>query len=104
MNAISAAVPREAAPVRQEWLQLAAATDKPIGFDPAMTAALPAAARRWLAHAIASDTPLWQTVRLTMHGQIRLGQWRRFTATQVLAPPSGYIWAATARIAGLPGR
>ncbi len=37
-----------------------------------------------------------------LHGQIKLGQWRSFSATQVLAPPRGYIWATTARVAGLP--
>ena len=37
-----------------------------------------------------------------MHGHIRLGSWRPFTATQVLAPPDGFIWAATARVLGLP--
>jgi hypothetical protein len=88
--------------VRQEWLHLATTMAKPPGFDLAVTAALPAPARRWLAHAIAPGTPLWQSVRLTMRGQIRLGQWRPFAATQVLAPPSGYIWAARARLAGLP--
>ena len=96
------AVPREAAPVRQEWLRLAATTGEPPGFDPAMIAALPQPARRWLAHAIMPGTPLWQTAVLSMAGQIRLGRWRPFTATQILAPPAGYIWAATARLAGLP--
>ena len=42
-----------------------------------------------------------RTVQLSMRGQIRLGRWRPFTATQVLAPPAGYIWAATVRLAGL---
>jgi hypothetical protein len=98
----AAGVPREAGPVRREWLRLAATTGEPPGFDPAMTAGLPALARRWLGHAIAPGTPLWQTVRLSMSGQIRLGRWWPFTATQVLAPPGGYIWAATARMAGLP--
>ena len=37
-----------------------------------------------------------------MHGQIKLGRWRPFTARQVLAPPDGYLWTATARLAGLP--
>jgi hypothetical protein len=96
------AVPREAAPVRQEWLRLAAAAADPPVFDPAMTVDLPPPARRWLAHAIAAGTPLWPTVELSMRGQIKLGQWRSFTARQVLAPPDGYIWAATARLAGLP--
>jgi Family of unknown function (DUF6544) len=60
------------------------------------------APRRWLTRAIAPGIPLWPTVQLFMRGQIRLGQWRPFTACQVLAPPAGCIWAATARLAGLP--
>jgi hypothetical protein len=96
------AVPREAAPVRREWLRLAVTTGEPPRFEPLMIAALPAPARRWLTRAIAPGIPLWPTVQLFMRGQIRLGQWRPFTARQVLAPPAGYIWAATARLAGLP--
>jgi hypothetical protein len=43
----------------------------------------------------------WSSVQLTMRGHIRLGSWRPFTA------PTGpgalrFIWAATARVAGLP--
>src|SRR5512135_1367402 len=71
-------------------------------FDPAMTTGLPEPARRWLSHAIAPGTPLWSSVELTMHGRIKLGRWRPFTARQVLSPPGGYTWAATARLAGLP--
>jgi hypothetical protein len=67
-----------------------------------MTAGLPPAARAWLAHAIEPGTPLWKTVELTMHGQIRLGEWRGFTARQILALPHGYIWAASVHVAGLP--
>ena len=67
-----------------------------------MVADLPDPARRWLTHAIAPGTPLWQSVELSMVGEIRLGRWRPFTATQALAPPEGYIWAATARLFGLP--
>jgi len=63
---------------------------------------LPEPARRWLRHAIAPGTPLAAATALTMHGTILLGTWRRFTATQVLAPPDGYIWAATACFLGLP--
>jgi hypothetical protein len=37
-----------------------------------------------------------------MHGEIRIGAWRPFTAHQVLAPGEGFIWAATARMAGAP--
>lgn len=71
-------------------------------FDPVMTTGLPEPAHRWLSHAIAPGTPLWSSVELTMHGRIKLGRWRPFTARQVLSPPGGYTWAATARLAGLP--
>ena len=71
-------------------------------FDSAATMGLPEPARRWLSHAIAPGTPLWGSVELTMHGQIKLGRWRPFTARQVLTPPDGYIWAARTRLAGLP--
>ena len=71
-------------------------------FDPAATMGLPGSARRWLSHAIAPGTPLWSRVELTMHGQIKLGRWRPFTARQVLTPPDGYLWAARTRLAGLP--
>jgi hypothetical protein len=67
-----------------------------------MVADLPESARRWLLHAIAPGTPLWPSVVLTMRGEIRLGAWRSFTARQVLAPPHGFVWAATARMFGLP--
>ena len=67
-----------------------------------MVAGLPEPARRWLTHAIRPGTPLARSVQLQMHGHIRLGTWRPFTATQVLAPPEGFIWAATARVLGLP--
>jgi hypothetical protein len=36
-----------------------------------------------------------------MHGEIRLGAWRAFTAVQRLAP-NGFVWAARLRLAGLP--
>ena len=71
-------------------------------FDPAATMGLPEPARRWLSHAITRGTPLWSRAELTMHGQIKLGRWRPFTARQVLTLPDGYIWAARTRLAGLP--
>lgn len=95
-------VPHEARPIQQDWLRLATGTANPPRFDPAMIADLPEPARRWLTHAITPGTPLCQTAELTMHGQIRLGQWRSFTARQIISMPHGYIWAATARMAGLP--
>jgi hypothetical protein len=95
-------VPRAARSVRREWDLLSRGTQPPDVFDPSMVADLPEPARRWLTHAIDPRTPLWQTVELSMRGQIRLGAWRPFTARQVLAPPRGFIWAATARLLGIP--
>lgn len=95
-------VPREARPVRQEWDRLGAEGPRPRAFEPAMVADLPEPARRWLTRAIAPGTPLWRSVELTMHGEIRLGRWRSFTATQVAAPPAGYVWAARASVFGVP--
>jgi hypothetical protein len=75
---------------------------EPALFRPDLVTGLPEPARRWLTHAIRPATPLARSVELQMHGHIRLGTWRSFTATQVLAPPDGFIWAATARVLGLP--
>ena len=96
-----APVPSAARRVRGEWAKLATIGPRPEPFDATMVADLPEPARRWLTHAIAAGTPLWPSVVLTMRGEIRLGSWRPFTATQVLAPPRGFIWAATARFLGL---
>ncbi|GAA0340997.1 hypothetical protein NE235_36185 [Actinoallomurus spadix] len=51
-------------------------------FDPAITRSLPGPVRRWLCHAIRPGAPLFERVRLDMHGHIRIGRWRRFTAHQ----------------------
>jgi hypothetical protein len=37
-----------------------------------------------------------------MHGHIRIGAWRPFAATQVLAPGVGFIWSANTKVAGVP--
>jgi hypothetical protein len=94
-------VPRAAHSRRTDWIRLATgtATDP---FTAQSTADLPEPARRWLTHAIAPRTPLWSSVELTMHGEIRLGTWRPFHARQILTPPTGFIWTASTRIAGLP--
>lgn len=55
---------------------MTAATATAETFDPAATMGLPEPARRWLSHAIAPGTPLWNRAELTMHGQIKLGRWR----------------------------
>ncbi|MGY1837638.1 DUF6544 family protein [Blastococcus sp. SYSU DS0510] len=98
----ASSVPRAARSVRREWDLLSRTRGQPEVFAPALVADLPEPARRWLTHAIAPGTPLWPTVELSMRGQIRLGTWRPFTARQVLTPPRGFIWAATARLFGVP--
>jgi hypothetical protein len=74
------------------------------GFRPSMVADLPEAARRWLTHAVAPGTLLVDAVEIQMHGEIRLGRWRAFTATQALVPGAGYVWAARTRIGVIPVR
>ncbi|MFG2006806.1 DUF6544 family protein [Spirillospora sp. NPDC048911] len=71
-------------------------------FTPARVQHLPPPARRWLIHAIQPDTPLLTTTRLSMHGRIRIGAWWRFQAEQILRPPTGFVWAATTHLAGVP--
>ena len=95
-------MPAAARRVRRDWELLARSGEPPEPFDPSMVGDLPEPARRWLTHAITPGTPLWPSVVLTMRGEIRLGAWRPFTARQVLAPPRGFVWAATARFLGLP--
>jgi hypothetical protein len=102
MDMSTSTAPRAARPVQQEWDRLGADGPLPDAFDPVMLVGLPEPARRWLTHAITPGTPLWGSVEVVMSGEIRLGAWRRFTAAQVVAPPDGYIWAATASLFGLP--
>lgn len=66
--------------------------------------ALPPAARRYLAHAIASDTPLATAVRLRMHGEIKLRRWFRFEAEEIIRRDRGLIWRAVVHVHGLPVR
>ncbi|GAB2577661.1 DUF6544 family protein [Microlunatus antarcticus] len=95
-------VPRAARRVREDWVRLSEPTLDPPPFDAGMVAHLPEPARRYLTHAIAPGTPLWQSVQVSMVGRIGLGSWRRFSADQVVAPGRGYIWAAVARVLGVP--
>lgn len=76
----------------------------PAAFDPAMVADFPGPARRWLVHAIEPGTLLVDAMEVQMHGEIKLGSWRPFSATQALAPDAGYVWAAHTSVAGLPVR
>lgn len=68
-------------------------------FCPEMVAELPEPARRYFLHAMQPGTPLARVVRLTMGGEMRLGPeqgWLPFRASQVLAPPTGFVWEASA--------
>ncbi|WP_214321715.1 DUF6544 family protein [Nonomuraea sediminis] len=85
-----------------DWDVLQAETPDPPLFDPAVTDRLPEPARAWILHAISPGTPLRKAVVLHTHGRIRLGQWRDFTADQVLAPLRGFVWAADAYLGILP--
>lgn len=72
-------------------------------FDPHTVARLPAAARRYLEHAIAPGTPLASAVRLRMTGSIRLkGHWHPFDAEQVIRWNRGFVWRAKVKMNGLP--
>ena len=67
-------------------------------FDPQDVAHLPELARGYLAHAIATGTPLASAVRLSMHGMIRLKRWRKFKAVQIITSDGAMIWRASVRM------
>jgi hypothetical protein len=87
-----------------DWVALGRPTDGPRHFSSAATAGLPEPVARWLGHAVADGTPLARAVELRMHGEILLGRWSPFTAVQRLSVTGGFVWAATARLLGLPIR
>lgn len=94
--------PRIPHDTRTAWAQLAGTTAHALLFDPAQTAALPAPVQRWLTRTLPPGVPLGGRAEIVMTGGIRLGRWRPFTATQLLAPPDGLVWAAWARFGPLP--
>lgn len=73
-------------------------------FTPDLLAGLPEPARRWLTRAIAPGTALSAGADLQMHGRLRLGHWRSFTAREVIVPGCGFVWTAHTHVAGLPVR
>ena len=88
-------------PLKVAWRRLAAPTDDPTPFTPDLLDDLPEPARRWLAHSIAPGTPLRRAAVLHQRGEIKVGRWQRFEADWVLAPPEGFIWAATTHLGPL---
>lgn len=90
---------QESRRVAQAWQSLAAepATER---FLPERVADLPGPAQRYLRHAIRDGTPLATSVRLAMSGAIQTeagGPWMSLKAEELLAPPRGFVWKATAR-------
>lgn len=73
-------------------------------FRPSQIHGFPEPARRYLKHAIASNTPLAAAARLRMHGEIKLRRWFPFEAEQVIRCDGEMIWSATVRMHGLPIR
>ena len=74
-------------------------------FDPDSIARFSPAVQRYLRHALAPGSRLATCARLTMTGTIRLEvDWCPFEAEQVLRWDRGFVWAARARVRGLPVR
>jgi hypothetical protein len=65
---------------------------------------LPTPARRFVERAIREGTPLASRVKLTMHGEIKLGRWYPFRAEQVITADGEFVWAATVSMFGMPVR
>lgn len=75
---------------------------RPETFDPEDLRAVPAAARRWLGHAITPGAVVPAAIEMQLHGEIRIDRWRRFTALQALVPGSSFVWWARTRIGAVP--
>ena len=88
-------------PVSLDSLWLSASVTDQV-FQPDQLINLPDPARRYLEHAIAPGAKLASAVRLRMHGEIKLKQWRPFKAEQVICWRQGMIWQARTWINGLP--
>ncbi|MBM3787448.1 MAG: hypothetical protein FJW30_24080 [Acidobacteria bacterium] len=73
-------------------------------YRAAMASGLPNPARRFVEHAIREGTPLASRVKLTMHGEIKLGRWYPFCAEQVITANGEFVWAATVSMLGMPVR
>lgn len=65
-------------------------------IDSSTLGGLPEPAARYLTHAIAPGAHRAEAVRLDMHGEVKLGTWRPFSARQVISASKGFIWRAKA--------
>lgn len=76
-------------------------------FSEADLNGLPDPAARYLRHAVAPGTPLASACRLQMTGTMTPAPGApptALTAAETLAPRSGFVWTARARVKGLPVR
>jgi hypothetical protein len=87
--------------IADDWVRLRDTARPARRFDPDDLERLPEPVRRWLTQAIEPGALLCNQIELEMRGEIRIGRWMPFTATQVLAPPDGFIWAARAHVGPL---
>ena len=62
---------------------------------------LPSAAQRYFRRAISPGAPPVSSVKLRMHGEIKLAGWHPFTADQVISWNVGMIWQASVRMYGM---
>lgn len=72
-------------------------------FNYARVSTVPEGARLYLTHAIAAGTALASAVRLRMP-EIKLKNWCRFSADEVISWGHGMVWRAVMRMHGLPIR
>jgi len=71
-------------------------------FGPEPVSGLPDLVRAYLEHAITPGTALASSIRLRMHGEIKLRRWYPFHAEEVIQWQHGMVWRATVRMFGLP--
>ena len=84
-----------------EWWQSIASSNMHEPFRPELLRNLPVGAVSYLTHAIAVGTPLALSVRLKMHGEIKIGGWHPFTAEQAIQCDGSMIWEARTSMLGL---
>jgi hypothetical protein len=98
---------RDARATHAAWKQLRHSASTPVElFSQQMVKDLPDAARRYFLFSIAEGTPLRQVSEIRMRGEICLGNkadpaCRPMRATQILAPPHGFIWSVQAGGGGM---
>jgi hypothetical protein len=66
------------------------------GYSPDELDGLPEPVRRYFNAAIALGTPIANSARLRMKGEIKVKRWLPFRARQVLSPRVGFVWAGRA--------